>query len=198
MRIDDIISIATQAESLKGLHRTGWSIAGLNRCRQESVAEHSFGTALLTLLLSEYLQQEGEAIDQQKALAMAIIHDLAESRISDIPQSAVAAGGKPMADAKKTAELNAIYAILSDNHNLLSIYNELEEQKSAESRIVRGADLIDMLLHALTLESSGASPKIFQPFFQNSKSAVENVNIPAVTKLYEQLVNSHEENLERF
>ena len=48
----DIISLAKHSETLKRLVRTGWSLAGVNRIRPESVGEHSFGTALLSLLIS--------------------------------------------------------------------------------------------------------------------------------------------------
>ena len=197
MRSEEIITLAKRAEALKRLARTGWAVAGLNTFREESIAEHSFGVSLLALLLARSLAQDGEKVDVQKAVLMAVIHDLPESEISDIPHTAILAGGKAMSEAKKTTEENVAASILSEDEGLLRSWREFDEQDVIESRIVRGADIIDMLQHALALEASGASAKMLDSFFQSSKPIIESLQIPLINEIFTTLVEEHQANLEK-
>ena len=197
MKPEDIIALAKRAESLKRLSRTGWAIAGLNAFRQESIAEHSYGTTLLALLFSRNIAQLGESVDIQKVITMAVLHDLPESEISDIPQSAVIVGGESMSKAKRIAEEKAAASILSSDSDLLKIWHEYNAQETIESRIVRGADTIDMLHHALALEETGAAPEMFNSFFQNSKTVVESLQIPIILDVYKDIEKEHKKRFDR-
>lgn len=197
MKPADIISIARRSESLKRITRSGWAIAGLNHFRPESIAEHTYGTSALVLLFSIEVSASGELVDTEKALLMSLIHDLAESEISDIPQTAVVAGGESMAHAKKRAEENAISDILASTGKLLDYWREYEAQTSLEARIVRGADTIDMLMHAVTLEEGGASPSLLDPFFQNSRESIDALGITIIRDVYEHLAEVHAKHLAR-
>jgi len=84
MNTEEIIKLAMKGEVLKNLDRTGWILAGVDKSQVESVAEHSFGTALISLLLAKHFEQDGIEIDIGKILTMAILHDLAESETSDV------------------------------------------------------------------------------------------------------------------
>ena len=69
------------AYRLKDEARSGWVLRGVER--PESVAAHSWGTALLCLIFA------GEAgVDRGRALAIATAHDVAEAEIGDIPARA--------------------------------------------------------------------------------------------------------------
>jgi putative hydrolase of HD superfamily len=71
---------------LKQVFRKGWLERGLPPARCESVAEHSFGNAMLCLLLAQ--QQPG--LNVEKILRMALIHDLGEVYVGDLtPTDAV-------------------------------------------------------------------------------------------------------------
>ena len=72
-----IVELILKAEKLKGVKRTGWVRKGIPEA--ESVADHSFGVAILALLLS--LPPE---IDRDALIKMALLHDLGESVIGDI------------------------------------------------------------------------------------------------------------------
>lgn len=52
----------------------------------ESVADHSWGTALLVLMCAP------AGLDVSRALAMATVHDLAEARVGDIPWNPAGVG----------------------------------------------------------------------------------------------------------
>jgi len=193
----DIVTIAQGAEALKRLTRTGWAIAGVDVHRQESVAEHSYGTALLTLLISKSLQSSGIDVRLAQALTMATLHDLAESRISDIPHTAVIAGGEMMREAKTAAERQAFSESIINDPLLMKLWDELERAETLEARVVRGADVVDMLVHALSLEKSGVSPELFSGFFDSSVKAVEKIDIQIVSEIFALLKSQHERNLQR-
>ena len=53
----------------------------------ESTADHSFSVTLASLILSELIE---EPLDRAKLLTIALLHDLPESVIGDIPPSAAA------------------------------------------------------------------------------------------------------------
>jgi putative hydrolases of HD superfamily len=71
------------AAKLKSVPRTGWLDRGLDPLRVESVADHSFGVALLAWVCALQRQAEGAAIDPERVLKLAIIHDLAEAETGD-------------------------------------------------------------------------------------------------------------------
>ncbi len=66
---------------LKQLYRQGWLRRGIPKDRCESVAEHSFGVALLALWLVE---TQYPLLDAQKVLRMALIHDFGEVYAGDL------------------------------------------------------------------------------------------------------------------
>src|SRR5947207_10969118 len=66
------------AENLKIQLRHSHTSTG----RAESVAEHSWRTVLIAVLLRNYLS---DSLNWERLLAMIVVHDLAEARTGDIP-----------------------------------------------------------------------------------------------------------------
>src|SRR5262245_37432937 len=66
---------------LKQLYRQGWLRRGVPLERCESVAEHSFGVALLAMFLAEAYFPELEA---GKVIRLALLHDFGEIYAGDI------------------------------------------------------------------------------------------------------------------
>src|SRR5512139_1146434 len=86
---DKLLDLLLETMTLKRMQRTGWGMRGVPNV--ESVAEHSFGTALVALALAEALavEEQGGPFDLEQVLIMALLHDLAEVRLTDLPVSAV-------------------------------------------------------------------------------------------------------------
>ena len=63
---------------LKNVPRQGWK-EKLEIINPESVAEHSYSTAAISMILSDL-----EGLNTEKIIKMALLHDLAESTIGDI------------------------------------------------------------------------------------------------------------------
>lgn len=194
----NIIHLAKHGETLKRINRAGWSLAGVNRTRPESVGEHSYGTALLSLLISKELIEDGWSVDLSEVASMALIHDLPEALISDIPQIAVQLGGNDFSKGKRKAESEAMskLAIIKSNFDkwLVDLWDDIEKKTTLASRIVSGADILDMLIHAVTLEASGISPKVLDQFFITSQERLKLLDITLVLDIFWELYQEHLEN----
>ena len=84
MKAKEMLEIFMYASRMKNLPRAGWLFTGVKNV--ESLADHSYNVSFITLILAEYLKNEKSIeINLEKALKLAIIHDLAESIITDIP-----------------------------------------------------------------------------------------------------------------
>ncbi|MHA1908777.1 MAG: HD domain-containing protein [Candidatus Thorarchaeota archaeon] len=196
---EDIINSFLYAETMKRLQRTGWNLAGTQIGRSESVAEHAWGTMFLSWLLSMHVRSIGESIDLMKVLSMAMLHDLPESIVSDIPRPALSLGGQEMKEGKRKAELAALEKILPPIQSLQedaqNFIRELEDGITLESRIVIGADLLDMILHAIALERGGVKAETLSQFFLSSQTEIDKLDLSIVTSIYQILVDEHEANL---
>lgn len=149
-RLDETISRAYEAIGLKDLRRTGWVLRGVHE--PESVADHSWGTALLSLFFLERAGEIDGALAREKVLALAIVHDLAEVRTGDIPRR-VREDQQPVSRTEKRAlERAAISAIAGSTAGVVGLWEEYERAETLEARYVRDMNLVDMCLQALRYE----------------------------------------------
>jgi putative hydrolases of HD superfamily len=167
-----LLTLYSQVAALKLLPRAGWLQRGVSGA--ESVAEHTFGVAVLALLIGERVaipasdlrnlgaeRGEGEGasaveIERGKLLAIALLHDLAEALLNDLPASGRRLIG---AEAKRAAERRAIeelFAGLPDRAEYLALWEEYAAGTSAEARLVKELDRVEMLAQALAYERAGS------------------------------------------
>ena len=148
-----MLSTLIELQRLKRLDRTGWTLRGLPN-GTESVAAHSFGVSVAAMLLADELLARGVAVDVEKVLRIALLHDWAEVRVGDMPRIATAYFG---AEARKQAETRAFIDIVKDAEGLYAtLYNDYEQRNSLEARLVKAADVLDLLVQVLALERAGA------------------------------------------
>jgi putative hydrolase of HD superfamily len=145
-----------ELQRLKRLDRTGWVLRGFPNAT-ESVAAHSFGVSVTAMLLADTLLAQGVAIDVEKVLRIALLHDWAEARVGDMPRTATMYFGS---EARKQAETSAFHDITepinrSGDARYTSLYHEYEKRNTLEARLVKAADVIDLLVQALALERAG-------------------------------------------
>ncbi len=143
------LSFLHAALGLKRVPRTGWLLRGLTDV--ESVAEHAWGVALIVLALAPGV--EGP-LDRRKALITALIHDLPERSLSDIPSPALAHFPP---EAKREAEEAALAEMtrgLPEGAQFQAWWREFEEGSTPEGRLVRDADRLEMLIQAYLYEES--------------------------------------------
>jgi putative hydrolase of HD superfamily len=143
------LQLLITAHRLKRTRRTGWVMRGVPEA--ESVADHSFGVALISLVLAE---MEGRPLDIGKLLTIALLHDLPESIVGDLPSPAVdhfPPGAKQQAEK---AVLDELLAQLDCAEQWQSYWQEFEDGTSIEGQLVRDADRLDMLLQAHIYEQT--------------------------------------------
>jgi len=157
----ELRTVLLEALRLKELKRTGWVRAGVDT--PESVAAHSWGVAWLVLVLSP------RHIDLERALAMAVLHDLAEVRTGDLTPHC----GVPP-DQKSTAERRALQDMLvglPQASRLHGLWVEYEDRGSIEARFVRACDKLDMALQAARYGEQGLD---LQEFVDSALSELDD------------------------
>lgn len=169
-----------QALKLKSIPRTGWLDRGVPGSEVESVASHSFQTALLAWLAAA----ADPTLDRDRILKLALIHDLPEAIIGDWPpydrrdipdSNADRAAWRAFFDRrhirgstiqadKRLAQRDAITALLGDlsgnaRVDLAALWHELNEGLTAEARFVKQADSLEAYLQSLAyLETDPERP----------------------------------------
>ncbi len=167
-----LFGFAQFAAKLKSVPRTGWLDRGLDALRVESVADHSFGVALLAWICAQQRQAQGAAIDPERVLKLAIIHDLAEVETGDSTPYDPAAipsahdpearrafletrhsrdpGRRAAKRADEDAVMRALLAALPDatRSTLEEIWDELQLGESPEARFVKQVDRLETFLQS--------------------------------------------------
>jgi len=151
-----MLATLIELQRLKRLERTGWTVRGLTN-GTESVAAHSFGVCVTAMLLADEVNARGLAVNCERVLRMALLHDWAETRVGDMPRTASSYFG---AEARRSAEQLAFADIVNGSASSEADYKEIfadyEERRSLEARLVKAADVVDLLVQAYALERSGA------------------------------------------
>lgn len=156
VKVFAMLATLIELQRLKRLERTGWTLRGLPN-GTESVAAHSFGVCATAMLLADEVKARGLNVDCERVLRMALLHDWAETRVGDMPRTATGYFG---ADARMNAETLAFADIVrgleSAEPEYRALYQDYEARTSLEARLVKAADVIDLLVQAYALEHSGA------------------------------------------
>ena len=155
-----------EAAQLKALFRQGWLRAGIPRERCESVAEHSYGVALLCLFVCDAHFPEADAA---RALRIALLHDLGEAYVGDItPHDGVDKARKHQLEREA---VHTLVAKLPRGAEYLALWEEYEQGSSFEARLVRQLDRLEMGLQACIYELQGAGD--LSDFYASVERALE-------------------------
>lgn len=136
--------------TLKLLPRTGWLQRGV--VNVESIAEHTFGVATLALFIGDMIPD----LDRGRLLSIALLHDMAEALVGDLPFSARRLFGS---EAKHQAEQRGMVELLHTMPNAaeyLMLWEEYAEGTSREARLIKQLDRVEMLTQALAYEQAGS------------------------------------------
>ena len=144
----EMLPVLERIYELKGLQRSGWIQSGIPQEKVETVASHSFGMSILVLSLAHTLPEQN--IDVNHALAMAVIHDVAESIVGDItPEGGVDERQKHQREAEAMQTLMSRLPLGADYE---ALWHEYEQQQTETSRFIRRMDKLDMLIQASIYE----------------------------------------------
>ncbi|MEM0382638.1 MAG: HD domain-containing protein [Nitrososphaerota archaeon] len=159
--------------ALKELKREGWVRRGVRR--PESVADHSYSLALLSMLVAA-----DRGLDPYKTAALAVVHDLAEVLTGDLTPSEKKTN-QDYRDEEQKAIQEIVYRIQGRAGNLiLQLYSEYSSQSSEEARLVKELDKLEMALQAIAYEREGRAGRGLAEEF--TQSALKEITDPEIKR----------------
>ncbi|HQO57266.1 MAG TPA: HD domain-containing protein [Candidatus Omnitrophota bacterium] len=164
---EQALDFFAEAGLLKRIKRTGWWVAGIDD--PESVAEHSFRTAVIGYYLAYW-----EDVDPFKVVTMSLFNDIHEARINDLHKMGHYYIDFKLAEQKvfkdQVAGLDARV-----KGALERMRAEYDKQMSPESLVARDADILECLIQAKEYYDNGyCAARLFfksAPKFLRTKSA---------------------------
>jgi putative hydrolase of HD superfamily len=152
---------------LKNIPRQGWKDK-LDMDDVESVADHSYSTAIMSMVLSDL-----EGLDTEKIIRMALLHDLAESIIGDITPD-------KMNDIRKiNIENKAMVQILENlpsnvSQQYIALWNDFQKNSSREANFLHEIDKLEMVFQAKFYFDKGISKEKLRSFFKTANIEIKN------------------------
>lgn len=144
-RLEQQIAFCREIDKEKFIGRQTW-LTGVTR--KENDAEHAWHMAVMTVLLSEYANEE---IDVLRTMTMLLIHDLVEIYAGDT--YAYDEEGKKTQKRRELAAADRLFQMLPEDQGkkFREIWEEFEAENTPESRFARTMDnLQPMMLNAAT------------------------------------------------
>ena len=140
---NDIATFSKDIDILRSLVR----YQNCHRNVNETVAEHSFYVAILVLKLREYYN-----FNLEVALKTALVHDVMESKISDVPHNIKIQNPK-LAEALEEAETNVTRDMLSDE--ALTLIRQFNHGETPEGLACQLGDILSVVMYANAELTSG-------------------------------------------
>ncbi len=173
-----ILDFFKTAAKLNKIHRQGW-VEKLSLDNPESVADHSYSMAVMSMVISDL-----ENYDSEKILKMVLLHDLAESKIGDFTPEQISN------EKKSKLENNTFNEIIKNLPDLiksqyLKIWQEYQENTSPESKIVHQIDRLEMTLQAKIYQKDGHSQEKLESFFESAKA---DITEPKLKELFTKII----------
>jgi putative hydrolases of HD superfamily len=130
----NIANFLFEAGMLKKTPRTGYQFLGSG---SESVADHSFRTALIGYVLA----MDNQAADLQKVVLMCLFHDLPEARTGDHNYV-----NKRYVRVSEDQASQDLLQDLAFGDSILQLLREFNRTESIEAQLAKDADQLDLIL----------------------------------------------------
>jgi len=175
-RNDTLLDLFLELQILDRVPRSGYVLRGVHD--PESVTEHSWHVLFLVWALGTRI----EGIDLSRAVEIALVHDLSELRIGDLPQ--VASHYFPEG-SKKLAELATMHDLLAPlPERALDLYREYQQGTTPEARLVKACDKLQLIVKVSVYESWGTGA--LSEFWENPNNFIDG-GFTEVRELFEAL-----------
>jgi putative hydrolase of HD superfamily len=145
---ETLLDLLLEAQILDRVPRSGYFLRGVPE--GESVTEHSWHVLFLVWVLGSRIA----GLDLQRAMEIALIHDLAEVRMGDLPRTASRYfddGAKARAESAALADILA--PLPPESRELFDEYNAAA---SPEARLVKACDKLQLMIKVLAYEGWGS------------------------------------------
>ncbi|NIO19288.1 MAG: HD domain-containing protein [Candidatus Aenigmarchaeota archaeon] len=175
----DLLDFVKKVSGLKDLKRTGWVQRKIKD--PESVADHSFMLAILAYVYSKKL-----GLDSDKAMKMALTHDICEVYSGDIADK-IKDEDQVVPDSKKRElereGLKKLISLLPEDFakEIYDLWEDFEYRKSEEAKLVKDLDKFEMCLQALDYSKKY---KDLKEFFEDGDL---HIKTPEIRKVFERV-----------
>jgi len=139
-RLDKQLAFCLEIDKEKKIERQTYIS---DASRQENDAEHAWHMALMTLILSEYANEE---IDVLKTISMILLHDVVEIDAGDT--YAYDEEGKKTQKERELKAADRIFAILPEDQQkkFRALWDEFEAAETKEAKFARAMDNIQPMM----------------------------------------------------
>ena len=180
---------------LKQIPRVGWLECAVPLDEAEDVAQHIFETTSITLLLLDELGREIKKLDRERALSMAVIHDWAEALIGDFSYTIQKWMGPDNKERMEREAFRDMVSCLPRKEEYLRLWEEYNEKRTSEARLVRVADYLSLMVQAIKYRERGNRSKGLDELWKAVHDDLESYvdEFPPVKKLIKELDESYRE-----
>lgn len=152
---------------LKKIPRKGWKTkVGIEH--PESVADHSYSTAIMAMVLSD-----SKKFDTEKVIKMALLHDLAESITGDFTPDEISKNNKNAIENETMSEILSKLPKEIENEYQL-IWREYTEGITKESILLHDVDKLEMAIQAAKYSSEGYPNEKLKVFVESAKNEIKS------------------------
>lgn len=163
-----ILKVFLTLQWCKELPRQGFIAMGFKRNEADSVAAHSFSTALLSYFLAKQLQKEGVKIDPEKVLKMGLMHDIGETIVGDVGTFVKGMAGGVFKNIEEEG-VKALVEGLDFKDEIIKLVSEYNDRQTLEARVVKVADNLDALAQAKGVPGAKDALKYFKEVYHITK-----------------------------
>ncbi|XP_034018138.1 HD domain-containing protein 2 [Thalassophryne amazonica] len=168
-RMTNIFQFMKLIGQLKRIPRTGWVYRQVKR--PESVADHMYRMALMALTVPD------PTVDRDRCIKLALVHDMAECIVGDIAPSDNIS--KEEKHRREEEAMRHLTGLLSEGlkQEIYGLWQEYEDQNSAEAKLVKQLDLLEMILQAHEYEQLEGTPGRLQEFFDSASGRLHHPHV---------------------
>lgn len=200
-KVDKIINFMRMLEELCLVKRDLLLYDGTT----ETDAMHIFKLSFLVMLIAPYLKKD---VDYTKMLELALVHDIAESKTGDYTAANQVTypelkKEKQEKEAKAMEELKAMLP-LPLNHKINELYQEYENKKTIEAKIVSVLDKLEANLQANQYQDGNVNywkdcenGDEYYKIALQKKPLVAEIDEKIITELEEVIIRLSKTNMEK-
>ncbi|KFP41693.1 HD domain-containing protein 2, partial [Chlamydotis macqueenii] len=140
--------------------RTGWVYR--NVAKPESVSDHMYRMAMMALVTGD------KSLNKDRCIRLALVHDMAECIVGDIaPADNIS---KEEKHRREEAAMQQLTQLLSEDlrKEIYELWEEYENQHTAEAKFVKQLDQCEMILQAFEYEELENTPGRLQDFYDST------------------------------
>jgi putative hydrolase of HD superfamily len=179
--IYEIVDFCKNAGKLKRISRKGW-VSWVKVKQPESVADHSFRSAILAMCLSDL-----RGLDTEKMVRMALLHDVHEALIGDYDYFDKKKIGLDEVKERQEKAINSIFSVLPETirGKYILLADEYRRQETEDANLVRQIDQIEMIMQALEYEKEGYDKTKLQAFWDDVRKNLKDHDLKMMFELLE-------------